>query len=114
MESFTTSAGPRCRTRASWSRRRSLRWRGCFFFSSRRRHTRLQGDWSSDVCSSDLADGAVHLRHAAQTVGILHAWIAVEMGLPDFALAQKLAKMFRHRQLARMRRSEERRVGERV
>src|SRR5256885_5654567 len=30
---------------------------GCFFFfSSRRRHTRLQGDWSSDVCSSDLAE----------------------------------------------------------
>src|SRR6266446_5915553 len=28
-----------------------------FFFSSRRRHTRLQGDWSSDVCSSDLVDG---------------------------------------------------------
>src|SRR5256885_5215433 len=27
---------------------------GLFFFSSRRRHTRLQGDWSSDVCSSDL------------------------------------------------------------
>src|SRR6266566_351101 len=27
---------------------------GIFFFSSRRRHTRLQGDWSSDVCSSDL------------------------------------------------------------
>src|SRR5256885_794082 len=26
-----------------------------FVFSSRRRHTRLQGDWSSDVCSSDLA-----------------------------------------------------------
>ena len=26
-----------------------------FFFSSRKRHTRLQGDWSSDVCSSDLA-----------------------------------------------------------
>src|SRR5256885_10665258 len=25
-----------------------------FFFSSRRRHTRLQGDWSSNVCSSDL------------------------------------------------------------
>src|SRR5256885_13007749 len=33
-----------------------------FFFSSRRRHTRLQGDWSSDVCSSDL--GLV-LRSAA-------------------------------------------------
>src|SRR5256885_13025523 len=28
---------------------------GDFFFSSRRRHTRLQGDWSSDVCSSDLS-----------------------------------------------------------
>src|SRR6266850_3049489 len=28
-----------------------------FFFSSRRRHTRLQGDWSSDVCSSDLGAG---------------------------------------------------------
>src|SRR2546426_5006163 len=28
----------------------------CFFFSSRRRHTRLQGDWSSDVCSSDLRE----------------------------------------------------------
>src|SRR5688500_11315353 len=27
------------------------------FFSSRRRHTRLQGDWSSDVCSSDLVLG---------------------------------------------------------
>src|SRR5437879_6624025 len=27
----------------------------CFFFSSRRRHTRYIGDWSSDVCSSDLA-----------------------------------------------------------
>src|SRR5688500_20191178 len=31
-----------------------------FFFSSRRRHTRLQGDWSSDVCSSDLqASGGI-------------------------------------------------------
>src|SRR6266487_4734012 len=26
-----------------------------FFFSSRRRHTRWTGDWSSDVCSSDLS-----------------------------------------------------------
>src|SRR5256885_7737937 len=31
-----------------------------FFFSSRRRHTRLQGDWSSDVCSSDLVQAAVY------------------------------------------------------
>src|SRR3712207_7617740 len=27
-----------------------------FFFSSRRRHTRYWRDWSSDVCSSDLAE----------------------------------------------------------
>src|SRR5206468_5154484 len=27
-----------------------------FFFSSRRRHTRSDRDWSSDVCSSDLHD----------------------------------------------------------
>src|SRR5439155_9447733 len=31
---------------------RAGRW--CFFFSSRRRHTRWPRDWSSDVCSSDL------------------------------------------------------------
>src|SRR5207248_8925511 len=30
-----------------------------FFFSSRRRHTRSYGDWSSDVCSSDLGRRAV-------------------------------------------------------
>src|SRR5207253_7420794 len=30
-----------------------------FFFSSRRRHTRWPRDWSSDVCSSDLADSAL-------------------------------------------------------
>src|SRR5256884_8565704 len=29
-------------------------FRVCFFFSSRRRHTRCSRDWSSDVCSSDL------------------------------------------------------------
>src|SRR2546430_12993469 len=28
-----------------------------FFFSSRRRHTRFDCDWSSDVCSSDLTKG---------------------------------------------------------
>src|SRR5438876_8916321 len=30
-----------------------------FFFSSRRRHTRWTGDWSSDVCSSDLHEKAL-------------------------------------------------------
>src|SRR5262249_57168749 len=32
----------------------SVRFLVFFFFSSRRRHTRLVSDWSSDVCSSDL------------------------------------------------------------
>src|SRR5258705_6365518 len=36
---------------------------GFFFFSSRRRHTRCLSDWSSDVCSSDLAVGV--REHAA-------------------------------------------------
>src|SRR6266571_1461513 len=35
-----------------------------FFFSSRRRHTRLTCDWSSDVCSSDLASSASMLCQA--------------------------------------------------
>src|SRR2546430_4439726 len=39
------SPSPRCSWRSLYS---------CFFFSSRRRHTRLDCDWSSDVCSSDL------------------------------------------------------------
>src|SRR5256885_10052468 len=33
----------------------------CVFFSSRRRHTRLQGDWSSDVCSSDLEPAVLEM-----------------------------------------------------
>src|SRR5437879_8111877 len=45
-----------------------------FFFSSRRRHTRYIGDWSSDLCSSDL------VRHRRQrldqgsvsALGIMH------------------------------------------
>src|SRR5258706_14631943 len=32
-----------------------------FFFSSRRRHTRLVSDWSSDVCSSDLSKSNEHI-----------------------------------------------------
>src|SRR5256885_4801358 len=42
-----------------WASRRAM-----FFFSSRRRHTRLQGDWSSDVCSSDL-----HVDHETEGEG---------------------------------------------
>src|SRR2546430_17338913 len=55
-----------------------------FFFSSRRRHTRFDCDWSSDVCSSDLRSGrhrrgcgrrdggrAMRLRTAVVGVGYL-------------------------------------------
>src|SRR5256885_9614190 len=48
-----------------------------FFFSSRRRHTRLQGDWSSDVCSSDLQWTELHEQIGAlpdeerEVVGLL-------------------------------------------
>src|ERR1019366_9299207 len=39
------------------------------FFSSRRRHTRLVSDWSSDVCSSDLGERL--FKHVAE-IGVLH------------------------------------------
>src|SRR2546427_977034 len=35
-----------------------------FFFSSRRRHTRFDCDWSSDVCSSDLDGASISIIHA--------------------------------------------------
>src|SRR2546428_11407711 len=44
------------RSRTMWSRCSVI-----FFFSSRRRHTRSDRDWSSDVCSSDLERGAGEL-----------------------------------------------------
>src|ERR1039457_3160215 len=51
-----------------------------FFFSSRRRHTRLQGDWSSDVCSSDLKSCSCRSTHqpAVQFVTLCHRqlWLA--------------------------------------
>src|SRR5437762_7128763 len=44
-----------------------------FFFSSRRRHTRYIGDWSSDVCSSDLPrlilDAGTGLRRVTGLLG---------------------------------------------
>src|SRR6266700_4106489 len=51
-----------------------------FFFSSRRRHTRFSRDWSSDVCSSDLAgsdpDAAALLAELTRQRQQGHAQIA--------------------------------------
>src|SRR5256885_7201882 len=44
-----------------------------FFFSSRRRHTRLQGDWSSDVCSSDLPASGIAAAISAPALYAMHA-----------------------------------------
>src|SRR5205085_8570726 len=41
-----------------------------FFFSSRRRHTRFDCDWSSDVCSSDLGNRLA--RAVGATVTVMH------------------------------------------
>src|SRR5215475_8648799 len=46
-----------------------------FFFSSRRRHTRFSRDWSSDVCSSDLA-ATDRATGAEVAVKLLHAHLA--------------------------------------
>src|SRR2546430_8731367 len=40
--------------------------RSFFFFSSRRRHTRFDCDWSSDVCSSDLTPTSGWLQSAGR------------------------------------------------
>src|SRR5260370_6203069 len=85
-----------------------------FFFSSRRRHTRFKCDWSSDVCSSDLAalhppggqegeglldtpgDLARWARQAAATpVGTLPATLTVrslELQFPEWANQRILAR----------------------
>src|SRR5438093_1919207 len=41
-----------------------------FLLSSRRRHTRLVSDWSSDVCSSDLQGRAEAAGHSARVSAI--------------------------------------------
>src|SRR5690242_15039065 len=41
-----------------------------FFFSSRRRHTRLTCDWSSDVCSSDLGSNGAIKQAVAIGLGV--------------------------------------------
>src|SRR3712207_6303768 len=49
----------------------------CFFFSSRRRHTRYWRDWSSDVCSSDLGFAEAILTTDTRTKEVA---VGVEIG----------------------------------
>src|SRR6266850_6307813 len=69
-----------------------------FFFSSRRRHTRLQGDWSSDVCSSDLGGGAAE---QAATVSAQH--VAGANRVSDSVLAPRVEHRVEDRALRRRR-----------
>src|SRR5256885_17222859 len=62
-----------------------------FFFSSRRRHTRLQGDWSSDVCSSDLWADEWQLKFAALW---LSQQIDGQKGVVNKDLREKYAEIF--------------------
>src|SRR5205807_3792009 len=91
-------------------------------FSSRRRHTRLQGDWSSDVCSSDLirwqgrleAGETLLVLGAAGGVGLTAVEIGKAMGARVIAAAstpEKLAVAREHGADDLVNRSEERRVG---
>src|SRR5690606_38147041 len=58
-----------------------------FFFSSRRRHTRFSRDWSSDVCSSDLAvkqvilplDGTRESEAVAPQAAEFAKWLDAEL-----------------------------------
>src|SRR5205807_5652952 len=81
-----------------------------FFFSSRRRHTRLQGDWSSDVCSSDLHVGGVRgpLAHLVLLLADGHAGRGAVDDEAGDALVALAALEAREGQVER---SEERRVG---
>src|SRR5688500_20130419 len=80
-----------------------------YFFSSRRRHTRLQGDWSSDVCSSDLPEGI-----AEEERRLSGARAALAATTPDAPSAPPSLPPDPSPEAQRLRaaaRSEERRVG---
>src|SRR5690242_21504296 len=84
-----------------------------FFFSSRRRHTRLTCDWSSDVCSSDLDRGMqVRMRQALDLVHVVRRDQLARAGaleIPDRVHAFQIAGL--EIVIHRPPRSEERRVG---
>src|SRR5699024_11270433 len=77
-----------------------------FFFSSRRRHTRSKRDWSSDVCSSDLAYTEEMGEYG---VGMLHERILAPGIARRVFLATDLVE--RGSTATPKQRSEERRVG---
>src|SRR5256885_9814055 len=68
-----------------------------FFFSSRRRHTRLQGDWSSDVCSSDLPDAQPVLDAApcASAVSLLLEVESIEAAVAGFITRKRADELKR-------------------
>src|SRR2546430_5906981 len=77
-----------------------------FFFSSRRRHTRFDCDWSSDVCSSDLVWAAPIRTFLGLRIGVART-VNLNRRLTDEEwerLVVQLREVFN--------RSEERRVGE--
>src|SRR3712207_8673391 len=77
------------------------------FFSSRRRHTRYWRDWSSDVCSSDLALVADHLQRLYDVSGVL---LLLDL-LRNEPLQESLARVIVLPDRQLVERSEERRVG---
>src|SRR2546430_5132904 len=84
-----------------------------FFFSSRRRHTRFDCDWSSDVCSSDLKtgdDGETGLFGAGR-VSKDHLRVDAYGQVDELNAAIGLAMALDPRTFCRELRSEERRVG---
>src|SRR3712207_9435254 len=85
-----------------------------FIFSSRRRHTRYCRDWSSDVCSSDLA-GAFLLAPAvvcAERVADILDAAGVPMPADvDAGEVRHLVRPHRHSEVDIDPSSEERRVG---
>src|SRR5205814_5166374 len=87
--------------------RTSNRLSHCFFFSSRRRHTRCLSDWSSDVCSSDLFDliGGGNKTSSATLFITLKPWDERR------ASAEDIVKFVGAKGTAVSERSEERRVG---
>src|SRR3989454_8588317 len=84
-----------------------------FFFSSRRRHTRLQGDWSSDVCSSDLTGQLAKTDRLDAGILALFAERVrpTPRPLPDGAAQLLDAVLTRRRQLLEMLTAEKNRLG---